>query len=290
MNLRLTFAAGVAVLLASLSLNAVLAGNGWLAAGVGAVIVVAGVGLVTRMSWLPSVLTATFLALIVVLPLLFGQTWLERTAGLAIVVATAASATGARLLRGFATLVSYLGGLLIYLNLVFAGAASLWYVIPTQHSLARLEGLCRDAFSRFAYAPPVGDYRSVSLVAAGGIGLIAIVVDIIAVRLRRPAVAGLPLLLLFSVPVASNIKAFGATQIVTFMAGLTGFLALLAADGRQRVRMWGRLVTFRYVQPADEAGSGPDTRELAASGRRIGLAAMCRRVTERPDDVEQLDH
>jgi hypothetical protein len=42
-----------------------------------------------------------------------------------------------------------------------------------------------------------------------------------------------------------------------------------------RLRMWGRLVTFRYVQPADEAGAGPDTRELAASGRRIGLAAVC---------------
>ncbi len=39
--------------------------------------------------------------------------------------------------------------------------------------------------------------------------------------------------------------------------------------------MWGRLVTFRYVQPADEAGEGPDTKELAASGRRIGLAAVC---------------
>jgi transglutaminase-like putative cysteine protease len=39
--------------------------------------------------------------------------------------------------------------------------------------------------------------------------------------------------------------------------------------------MWGRLVTFRHVQSADEAGSGPDTRDLAASGRRIGLAAVC---------------
>ena len=37
----------------------------------------------------------------------------------------------------------------------------------------------------------------------------------------------------------------------------------------------GRLVTFRHVQAADETGTGPDTRELGASGRRIGLAAIC---------------
>ena len=111
--------------------------------------------------------------------------------------------------------------------------------------------------------------------AAAGIGLVAIIVDVLAVRLRRPAVAGVPLLVLFSVPVASDLKTFGVAQTVTFAAALAGFLALLSADGRMRLRMWGRLVTFRYVQPADETGAGPDTRELAASGRRIGLAAVC---------------
>ena len=49
MNLRISVTAAVAVLLASLSLNAVLQGNGWLAAGFGAVVVVAGAGLLTRL-------------------------------------------------------------------------------------------------------------------------------------------------------------------------------------------------------------------------------------------------
>jgi transglutaminase-like putative cysteine protease len=95
------------------------------------------------------------------------------------------------------------------------------------------------------------------------------------VRLRQPAVAGLPLLVLFSVPVASNLKTFSFPQMAVFAAALGGYLALLSAEGRDRLRMWGRLVTFRHVQSADEAGSGPDTRDLAASGRRIGLAAVC---------------
>ncbi len=135
--------------------------------------------------------------------------------------------------------------------------------------------LISAAFGEFKYAPPVLDLRGVSLVTAGGIALVAVGVDILAVRLRRPAVAGLPLLLLFSVPVASNLKSFDAIQILTFAAGLAGYLALLSADSRERLRMWGRLVTFRYVQSADETDVGPDTRDLAASGRRIGLAAIC---------------
>jgi len=80
---------------------------------------------------------------------------------------------------------------------------------------------------------------------------------------------------LFSVPVASNLKVFGVPQMLIFAVSLAGYLWLLSADGRDRLRMWGRLVTFRHVQSADETGSGPDTRELTASGRRIGLAAVC---------------
>lgn len=275
MNLRLTVTAGIAVVLASLPLSAVIDGNGWLGATIGAVIVVGAVGSLTRMSGLRSAVAATFLVLLGVIPLLAGPNWGERAAGLVIVALTAASATGMRLLRGFAILGAYGAGLLLYLNFAFASAESYGHLLPSQSSVTVLGQLYRAAFSDFKYAPPVPDAQGVSLIATGGIGIIAILVDILAVRLRRPAVAGLPLLLLFSVPVASNLKTFGAVQIITFVAALAGFLALLSADGRERLRMWGRLVTFRYVQPADDTGVGPDTRELAASGRRIGLAAMC---------------
>jgi hypothetical protein len=275
MNLRLTITAAVAVFLASLSLMAVIASNGWMFLAIGAITVVALAGIVTRMSSLPSATTTTFLVLIGVVPLLSGPNWAVRITGLVIVALTAASATGTRLLRSFAILAGYLACLLIFLNLVFASAASIGRVIPSYHSAAVLVRLCRAAFSQFGYAPPVQDSRPVSLIAAGGIGLVAVIVDILAVRLRRPAVAGLPLLLLFSVPVASDLKTLGFSENLAFAAGLAGYLALLSADGRQRLRMWGRLVTFRYVQSADETGSGPDTRELAASGRRIGLAAVC---------------
>ncbi len=275
MNLRISITAAVAVILASLSLNAVIQSNGWLVAGIGAVIVVAAVGLSTRPSGLTSAITATFLVLIAVAPLLSAMTWMPRIGGLAIVAITAASATGRRPLRGFAILASYLAALLIYLNLVFTSAASFARIIPTHHSLALLGQMVPDAFKEFKYSPPVPDLRPVSLVAAAGIGLIAIIVDILAVGLRRPALAGHP--------AARPVQCAGCERPQDLrrpadhhVRGRPCRLPGAAVSRRpDRLRMWGRLVTFRYVQPADETGEGPDTKELAASGRRIGLAAVC---------------
>lgn len=275
MNYRLSITAAVAVILASLSLSSVIAGANWFVTGIGAVTVVAITGVVTRRSRLVSAATATVAVLIAVVPLLSRPSWTDRVVGLVIVGITALSATGARLLRGFGVLACYLAFLLLFLNLAFAHSLSFGQLIPSYGSLSELGRLWRSAFADFQYRPPVTDYKAVSLVAAGGIGAVAVAVDILAVRLRRPAVAGLPLLLLFSVPVASNLKVFGVEQMIIFAVSLSGYLGLLSADGRERLRMWGRLVTFRHVQSPDETGSGPDTRELTASGRRIGLTAVC---------------
>ncbi|HYK67757.1 MAG TPA: DUF3488 and transglutaminase-like domain-containing protein [Streptosporangiaceae bacterium] len=275
MSLRLPAMAAIAVLLASLSLSSVLQGAGWLGAGIGAVIVVGAAGLASRLPGLKPAVVATAAVIVAVVPLLLWQGWLPLTLGLVIVALTAASATGARPLRGFAVVALYLAALLIYLNLWFANGPAFGHVIPSPDSLARLGSMVRAAFAEFKYAPPVPDIRPVSLVGAVGIGMVAIMVDLLAVRMRRPAAAGLPLLVLFSVPVASNLKSFGGQQILAFAAGMAGFLMLLSTAGRERLRMWGQLVTFRYVQRSDETGTGPDTREMAASGRRIGLAAVC---------------
>jgi transglutaminase-like putative cysteine protease len=272
---RIAITAAVAVVVASLSMSSVIARGGWIATGIGAVIIVAAAGALTRMPKLPAAVTSTFLVLIAVVPLLTLSSWTGRSAALAILVITALSATGAWPLRGFAVLACYLAALLLYLNLTFAHASAIGGVIPSDNSIHALTGLWHAAFGEFRYSPPVPDLPAVSLVTAAGIGAVAIAVDILAVRLRRPAVAGLPLLLLFSVPVASNLKVFDAPELVIFAASLAGYLAMLSADSRERLRMWGRLVTFRHVQSADEMGSGPDTRELSASGRRIGLAAVC---------------
>ena len=109
-----------------------------------------------------------------------------------------------------------------------------------------------------------------------GIGAAAVATDLIAVRLHRPAVAGLPLLVLFCVPLTTSLhqSVFGAMTV--FGLGMAGYLAMLAVDARDRLRLWGRLVTVwhRGQDPAVAQRGTPNTRELAAAGRRIGVAAV----------------
>ena len=274
MRYRLTITAALAVLAASFSLFTVISGAGWLWASLGAVIVAAAAGLAMRVGGLPAAATATGLMLIAVMPLLAGSTWLGRIGGLVLVAAMAGSAVTRRILPALADAGAYLAALFLYLNLVFASAQSWAWIIPTGRSVRHLGNLASAGYAEHIYAPPVPGVRGLELIAAAGVGVIAILTDLIAVRLRSPAVAGLPLLVLFSVPVATNVKDVGLGLTVAFCLGITGYLALLTADGRERLRLWGRLVTVWQETPEDEDARGPDTRVLAASGRRIGLAAV----------------
>ncbi|HXW47467.1 MAG TPA: transglutaminaseTgpA domain-containing protein [Streptosporangiaceae bacterium] len=273
-NHRLTVAASIAVLAAALSLYSLLSGNLWLAASIGAVAAVALAGSLTRLSTVQAAIAATACVLIAVLPPLAGHGVAGLVGGVVVVALTALSATGARILRVFATLATYLAVELFYLNVVFANGLSYGRLVPSAASVASLAAIPGKASASFQYSPPVPTNSQVDFIVAAGVALVAITVDILAVRLRRPALAGLPLLLLFSVPVASTLKSFGLSQVLTFGIGIAAYLALLSADGRQRLRMWGRLVTIRRLQPGSDGSQAPDTRQMAASGRRVGLAAV----------------
>jgi TgpA N-terminal domain/Transglutaminase-like superfamily/Domain of unknown function (DUF4129) len=231
-NHRLTITAALATAAASTGLFLLIMGGNWFWGGLGAIIVVALVGTLTRVRVLPPVVC----------------------------------------------LLAALGGLLLYLNLVYEAKDSFLHLLPSGASLAGLWRLGVQGLNETQrYASPVPPLRGIVLLATAGIGLVAVLTDLIAVRLRRCALAGLPLLVLFSVPVASGAGKNTAGSAIVFCLGMAGYLALLSADGRERLRLWGRLVTPWTPapdEPAEELGSGPSTRALAASGRRIGLAAV----------------
>jgi hypothetical protein len=175
-----------------------------------------------------------------------------------------------------ATLITYPASQLIYINLLFAPGASNAGVVPTTASLRHLGTLVSQGLGERIYAPPVPGRPGAVMLAAAGIGLMAVAADLISVRLRSPAIAGLPLLVLFSVPITTSAKQGPVGATVAFCLAITGYLAVLAADGRDRLRIWGRLVTlWRIGRGDDEQVQETDTRALAASGRRIGLAAVC---------------
>jgi len=274
-NYRLTITTAAAVMLAAVSLYPLISGIAWFWAGCGAVVIAALAGLATRLQPLPAAAVATGLALIAMFPLLASPHPYLGVTGLIIVVIAAASVTRWGLLPAAATLITYLASQLIYINLLFAPGASNAGVIPTAASLRHLGRLVSLGVGERIYAPPVPDHAGVVMLAAAGIGLMAVAADLIAVRLRAPAIAGLPLLVLFSVPITTSARQGPVGATVAFCLAITGYLAVLAADGRDRLRIWGRLVTLWQSKDGDEQGRGPDTRALAASGRRIGLAAVC---------------
>jgi transglutaminase-like putative cysteine protease len=235
-NARMTVTTAVACVLTSTVLFGLFISSLWFVIGVGAVIAVAGAGALTRLRTLP------------------------------VLVCVAGS----------------LAGLILYLNLVFEVRHSWLLVIPTPGSLSRLWHLAgTGVHDANRYAPPAPNLPGLLLLAAGGVGITAVLADLIAVRLRSTALAGLPLLVLFTVPVTIDDSHNGfATSLVFCLAGI-GYLAMLSADGRERIRVWGRLVSLwrqapRHDPAYDGGGkvSGPDTRTLAAAGRRVGLASI----------------
>ena len=233
----------------------------------------------------------------VLLPLFSDILWFVIGAGAVIAVAGTGALTRLRTLPVSVCLAAGLVGLLLYLNLVFEVRHSLLLVVPTPGSLSRLWHLAGTGLhDANRYAPPAPNRPGLLLLAVAGVGITAVLTDLIAVRLRSTALAGLPLLVLFTVPVTMNAPHSQLTTVLVFCLSGAGYLAMLSADGRERIRVWGRLVSLWRSAPRygrtpggtfDGAGSdgrgldgrgerrpGPDTRALAAAGRRVGLASI----------------
>ena len=210
---------------------------------------------------------AVVLASVSLYPIFIGTGWFWAGCGSACVVALTGTATRLRRLPVPVTLLAGVLTLLLYLNLVFANARSLYHLLPTPGSVAALFQTAGQGFNDASrYAPPVPELRGMVLLAAAGIGIAALLTDLIAVRLGSAALAGLPLLLLFTEPFTLSVSRGLAGTTVAFCVGVAGYLALLSSEGRDRIRAWEQAdASDRYA---------PDTRPLAAAGRRVGTASV----------------
>jgi transglutaminase-like putative cysteine protease len=219
---------------------------------------------------------ATFSAAIMLYPLFEGGAWFWGSLGAVLAVLAASLLSGRLSLPAWAAPVVSVAALWIYLTASYAsGKAWAWFV-PTRGSvveLAKLLGIGWTDIQRFA--APVPANPGIALLTTGGVGLIAIIVDLLAARLRRAALAGLPMLALATVP--ATILTDPISWPAFILAAL-GFTSLLIADGRERIGQWGRAVLVRRTRmpssdtPASRATA--DTRGLRLSGKRIGFAAI----------------
>ncbi|MWA04345.1 transglutaminase [Actinomadura sp. LD22] len=214
-------------------------------------------------------------------PLFAGGRWFWT--GTAAVLAAACGGLVSRRLRLPAVLDPLFGlaALLLYLTAAYAAGEAWLGFVPSPGSLSHLVDLAGDGWSAAnRYAAPVPLVSGIGFLAAAGIGVVAVLVDLLAVRLRRAAPAGLPLLAMYSVPAAVRQDGVGWPA---FAIGAVAFLALLMADAREQVGGWGRAVTVhRHGEELPLAGAEPpsgqrvraDGGRRAASGRRIALGSV----------------
>lgn len=194
-------------------------------------------------------------------------TYLFYTALIIIMVAGASIAV--RALRGplWAQVLGMAAMLLISLTWFFRSGSEIAGLIPTAGTFEHFADLFRQAGDDIAAtAPPVPDRPGLLFIASVGLGVVALLIDVFAVGMRRPALAGLPILAIYAVPVA--IKDAGL-PFVPFMLGAAGFLWLLMTDSIDRVRRFGRRFT----------GDGRDIdlwepSPLASAGRRLAFVGV----------------
>jgi transglutaminase-like putative cysteine protease len=143
--------------------------------------------------------------------------------------------------------------------------------VPTPDSLRALFGAFGDSVAAStAYAAPVP--KSVPefyplMILAGTLS--AVLVDFLAVGLRRAPLAGLPLLALYTAPVSIL---DGGVSWLKFAVAALCFLFLIAAEESQRLAHWGHQLVpgGRVFDTQTTTVSG---QAIWASARKIGLTA-----------------
>jgi transglutaminase-like putative cysteine protease len=196
-------------------------------------------------------------------------TWLiQCLIGVALVTG---AATLARTLRApvWGQVLAMAGALLVGLTWLFQGEEStaILGIVPTNETFEYFGTLlARSGPEMQSQGIPVQDDDSLLFLTMLGVGAVAICVDVCAVGLRRPALAGLPMLAIYSVPVAVH---YDSVPVLAFVVGASGYLWLLVTDNVDRVRRFGRRFT----------GDGRDIdvwepSPLAAAGRRLAVVGV----------------
>lgn len=208
---------------------------------------------------------ATVLASSTLSALFSDSGWVPKVIGVVAAVAVGGELGGQLGRRvGAAGLLRAAGGLiafLFFLCAVFAHPVSPLGFLPTRASFGYMhQDWLTGASDMRDLAPKVPTHLGLSLFVVLGVGAVALAVNLLS---SRPALAGLPLLTMFVIPVAISPRGVG---VVPFVLGAVGYLVLLAAEGRERAERWGRAIAGRR-QPALASGYGQ-------SGRRIGAAAV----------------
>lgn len=212
---------------------------------------------------------ATLMASCALLPLVSPVTWLLQAIFLLAIQTGVGMATRRVPLARPVTVAAQALVALMLLTLTFANQQAIVGVIPGPEAFAHFADLLQsgaDDVSRYSIPAPLSD--GIRLMLIGGVLIIGLAVDTLAVTFRSAAPAGLPLLALYSV--AAGLSDGGADWL-WFLVAAMGYLMLLLAEGRDRLSQWGRVFGGAPRTPGGEpSGALAPVR----TGRRIGVVAL----------------
>ncbi|WDF37454.1 DUF3488 and transglutaminase-like domain-containing protein [Streptomyces sp. T12] len=212
---------------------------------------------------------ATLLASCALLPLVSPVTWLIQAIFLLAIQTGVGMATRrVPLARPLTVAVQALAALML-LTLTFANKQAIIGVIPGPEVFRHFADLLQagaDDVSRYSIPAPLSD--GIRLMLIGGVLIIGLAVDTLAVTFRSAAPAGLPLLALYSV--AAGLSDGGADWL-WFLVAAAGYLMLLLAEGRDRLSQWGRVFGGA---PRTPGGEPSGVVAPVRTGRRIGVVAL----------------
>ncbi|SDT63758.1 transglutaminase TgpA family protein [Actinoplanes derwentensis] len=213
---------------------------------------------------------ATLLAAAPLTAIFESWTWMLQCLLVVMLIEGAAVATRTFRFPTWAQALSMVIALVLALTWIFPAGGEM--IIPQPKTFAHFADLIQQAGEETrTYGVPVPDRDGLLFMASLGIGAVAILVDLLTAVFRRPALAGLPMLAIYSIPVAVYLD---SVPSLPFVVGAAGFMWLLVADNVDRVRRFGRRFT----------GDGRDVNvwepsPLAAAGRRIGVVGVLAAVT-----------
>jgi transglutaminase-like putative cysteine protease len=223
-----------------------------------------GRGRVALCAW-----AATLMAACALLPLVEPVTWIVQAAFLLGVQTIVGAVTRRIPLARPLTVAAQALVTLVMLTLIFARDQAFLGLIPGPDAILHFGDLLRqggDDIARYAIPAPLAS-DGIKLMVFGGVLIVGLVVDTLAVTFRSAAPAGLPLLALYSV--AAGLSE-GHGDWFWFLVAAIGYLMLLLAEGRDRLSQWGRVFGGAPRSPgADSAPVAP-----VRTGRRIGVASL----------------
>ncbi|MBH0244749.1 transglutaminase, partial [Streptomyces cavourensis] len=219
---------------------------------------------------------ATLLGAGALLPLVEGAGWLPQAA-LLLAAQSGVGALARRVpLARSLTIACQMLVTLLLLTLVFARDHALFGLLPGPQAVMRLgELLVAGGEDIGTYAIPAPMTDGIRLVVVGGVVLVGLAVDALAVTFRSAAPAGLPLLALYSIAAGLG---DGGTGWLWFLLAASGYLLLLLAEGRDRLSQWGRVFGGARRSPGGLSdgfsGRGGGPSASVRNGRRIGVLAL----------------